>query len=410
MIGDNGVTTWNSDITLAHTVMKTDERGIVIEINPENIIGRVYNWNSEPTSDGRYNHLYNWDQYSWYRAYVPPHNYFAVLFRKPDQTAGLTVDTVQNNCRIMYYDDYVRAYVNNAIEAFENKITPDMSDYPIMFGVITDAHYPTGTDQFMYALYRNAIKHGCEALRTIASRLNSFFITNLGDDAGYSTADTNESNIIKGMTTVDGMLRDGVRVLPVNGNHEAYQNHEYMDPVDFYRARIVNLEGVTKVSNIATNYYFDDEYFKIRFVFFDTETYHRTDYTDAIAGAELLSMFSTAPSDYKFILFCHKDIGGDTDFPQASSFYTYISEYIPRLLFQCSGHTHKDGYYESNGVRDINFIAAGHYNYEGLTAVGQWSISDKESSFAIVGVNPTTMQVKVYGYGMAQDRTFDFSS
>ena len=407
MISDDGTSTWSSNISLGCNVMKTDERAVIIEIDPTYVIARVYIWENEPSAGVRYDKLYNWD--GWLRAYIAPNTYFAVIYRNPTQTTGLTVETIQNNCRIMYYDEYVQAYEENGIRAFEEKLVDDMADYPIMFGVITDSHYPTGDENYDFNLHRHIIRNGCKTLKEIASRANAYFITNLGDDAGYSPSDSDESNIIQCMTTVDGMLRGGVRVLPVNGNHEAFQNHAYMDSTDFYRARMVNLEGVTKINNVATNYYFDDEFFKVRFVFFDVETWDRNDYSDEVAWEDLQTMFSTAPNDYKFILLCHKDIGSDATFPQSTNFYEAITDYIPRLIFQCSGHTHKDGYYENHGVRDIGFIAAGCYNYTGLTEVGQWAISDKESSFAIVGVNPSTMKVKVYGYGMAADRDFDFA-
>ena len=408
MPSDDGTTTWLSNITLGHTVMKTDNAGMFLEVNKTNLIARVYIWTNEPEADVRYTKLYNWND-NWTRAYIAPNTYFFVAFRNLARDNTITVEDVQNNSRFVSVNEYTKCYIQTGIDSFVKKVVNDMADYPIMFGVITDSHYPTGDEQYDYKYYRCAIENGCKTLREIGSRENAYFIANLGDDAGYSDSDLNESNIIQCMTTVDGLLRGGVDVYPVNGNHEAFQNHDYMNGEDFYRARMVNLRNVTKVSTEATNYYFDDEYFKIRFIFFDCETYHRVDYDDATAGAVLASMFASAPNDYQFILLTHKDIGGSATFPQATSFYTYITDYIPRLLFQCSGHTHTEGYYETNGVRDINFRAAGYYNYSGLTETSQWSLSNKEASFAIVGVNPDTKQVKVYGYGEATDRTFDFS-
>lgn len=406
LYGDNGLSSWTTNNTITMPINHIeDKNGIVIEIDDQ-IKCRIMIYDALPSDGGVFLNRVNWTT-GLRRMRIPPNFYFIINFRNIAEDNTISKEFVKEHTTIYYYDELSTKYINDAIEDFENALLLNLDNYPILFGVITDVHYPTNND-YSSTVYRRFIENGCYALNKIANDLNLSFIVDCGDDAGYSSADNQVSNIIYSMVKIMGCLSGNVPVMMINGNHEAFQNNSNVDATDIYRSRIINQTGCTFVSNKATNFYIDDEFFKIRYVFFDTEC--RTDYTHSEAEADLVEMFSSAPNDYSFILFSHRDITNNTQFANAVNFVNVITDYVPRILFHITGHTHADGYYENAGIKNINFIAGGCYNYEGMTnAVSRYGNTDKESSFAVIGYSPELNKVKVFGYGMASDREFDLS-
>lgn len=412
---DDMIGSWSTPATYTNTPIMFD-RDIVVGTDG-NLNMRVMMRNVDPQIGGGTLTRVDWST-SAHVVRIPRGMWFFVNFRNLAADATITVDYIREHSFMKYYDTYSEKYIDDAVNEFKGDILEELDSYPVTFGVITDIHYPTlaidrlpqGYNEYTSGVYRGEIENGCKALRSIASDLNLQFIVDCGDDAGYSTADNNVPNIIYSMTKMASCLRGGVPVMMLNGNHDAFQNNSDIDGGDIYRSRVVNQEGVTSVSNTSTNFYLDDEYHEIRFVFFDTEL--RTDYTQAHAEACLSEMLSSAPSGYTFILFSHRDITNNSEFANATNFLSVVTPYVSRIMFHVTGHLHRDDYFENAGIKNISFIAAGQYNYSlngGPLPPSErdtYMNTDKEASFAIVGYNPMTRAVKVFGYGMAKTRTF----
>lgn len=409
---DDMIVSWSTPATYTNTPMMFD-RNIVVGTDG-NLNMRVMMRNVDPQAGGGTLTRVDWSTAARV-VRIPAGMWFFINFRNLAADATITVDYIREHSFMKYYDTYSEGYIYDAVKALKGDILEELDSYPVTFGVITDIHYPTtaidrlpkGTDEYYWSIHRGEIENGCKALKRIASDLNLQFIVDCGDDAGYSTADSNVPNIIYSMTKMASCLRGGVPVMMLNGNHEAFQNNSDIDGGDIYRSRVVNQEGVTSVSNTSTNFYLDDEYHEIRFVFFDTEL--RTDYSQAEAEACLREMLSSAPVGYTFILFSHRDITGNSEFDNATNFLSVVTPYVSRIMFHVTGHLHRDDYFENEGIKNISFIAAGQYNYSGYTESERLNFmnTDKESSFAIVGYNPMTRAVKVFGYGMAETRVFE---
>ena len=346
---------------------------------------------------------------------IPAGMWFVANFRNLAADTTITLDYVREHAKMVGYGEYTRGYMDAAIASFENAVMQELANYPIRFGVITDAHYPTdniaslpaNATEYYHRVQRGEIENGCAALREIADSLNLAFIVDCGDDAGYSTADSNVPNIIYAMTRMQAILRGNIPAICINGNHDAWQNNSRVNGADIHAARLVNLPAATPVAEASTNYYLDDTYQMIRYIFFDTE--ERADYTHAQASAYLSQMLSTAPSDYKYILISHRDVMGNSEFSGAADYVSEVTPYIPRILFNVTGHLHTDASYTKSDLLDISFIAACQVNYAALTSAQREECicTDKESSFAVVGYDPINRKAKVFGYGMAETREFE---
>ena len=308
----------------------------------------------------------------------------------------------------------IPAYVDAETERVKQEICETLTDGDMtIFGFNTDQHITVG------AYSETSVKYGLKALEKLTDALPFNFVCLGGDDAGYRTADTAVSGIMADICSVaDGIAGAKCPIYNLTGNHDAYQNNS-----DITSAEIFTLMGKKVVLNkwngntpdgLTTNFWYDDAYAKIRFVFVDTNYYNstyggRSDYTNVMCGEFITAALSGIPEGYKCVLLSHHALSANLDetvFVDGKDFAETLETYAAKIICCISGHAHKDGSETKNGILYIQTTTAGMNSV--LDDYTRTPGTAAETAFDVFMIDQTAKKVYAVRYGAGNDRTFDY--
>lgn len=161
---------------------------------------------------------------------------------------------------VMYYANTIPAYVVTEAESVIDRVVAAQGNRTFTFAAIGDFHYGEYS-------YLDGVRHACQALKYIDSRIKLDAVAVLGDFVdGYP--DTGYNNAIADFKTINSIM-DGVRFAP---NLRLAGNHDYYSVNKALTRRYINAysDGATWGDISGGYYYRDFDGYKVRVICVNT--------------------------------------------------------------------------------------------------------------------------------------------
>lgn len=303
-----------------------------------------------------------------------------------------------------------------------SKVLSDKTANTVTFGVITDTHHAQSDN-------RRTAKQG-KALARLCGRVGATFMVHLGDviEGACSTLALNKFDLAEYW----GEQNDtSIPILYTLAHHEQYGAKGASgwgnDATAITPSECIGMYGCTNkyldvtYTDDKANWYVDIG--NIRFIGLDCTSNTNRGFSDAVITFVRNAL---ADSDKKVIMFCHMPLRASVNWSngstiQGDSISSLLNNYNGEVLAYFHGHTHWDNIYKdaSDKFPYISICGAVPVKMDIATygcesgnptaydrVVGEYS----EYCFDIVNIHTDTGEIKMFRFGVGNDRTYTQSN